>query len=267
MLQSEIPAGTKKKLTGRESFSGGSALKACVMREIRSMLRVPSYATNILPIAFMPLLIVIFMGIAFGRASGSGAGISEMVSGLPGAAVMSVLAAVMAYMGGMNTALSTAVTREGKGHDYLIALPVPSMTLIRAKFIVGYALSAIGVLTASAALAVFIPGQFPAVALAFVLCQLFSFACDCYALARDIRKPKLDWVTEQEAVKQNFGALFSMLVSWGALIAMGVLTFFLIRWGWGMLPVFGLLAVILVILCAVGWSYMKKTAEKYYCAG
>ena len=40
---------------------------ANVKREILMILRVPSYAVNILPIAFMPLLIVIMMGVMFNK--------------------------------------------------------------------------------------------------------------------------------------------------------------------------------------------------------
>ncbi|MER2055806.1 MAG: hypothetical protein ABTB30_11030, partial [Clostridia bacterium] len=76
----------------------------------------------------------------------------------------------------------------------------------------------------------------------------------------------LDWVTEQEAVKQNFGVLISMLISWGILLALGVLTYFLITWGLGLYAVFGILAAILIVLCVLATIRMNKVTEKYYCA-
>ena len=103
--------------------------------------------------------------------------------------------------------------------------------------------------------------------LALALCLLFSYTNAALALSRDIKKPRLDWVTEQEAVKQNYGVLFSMLISWGILAALAILTYFLIKWGLEILPVFGILAAILLAMCTGAHVLLKKTAEKYYCAG
>ena len=183
------------------------------------------------------------------------------------AIIMGILTAVMAYVSGMNPALSTAVTREGKGHDFLKALPVPPMTHIRAKMLVGFGLSMGGLIAASIALIIIFPTFALQVILALVLCLLFSHANDALALSHDIKKPRLDWVTEQEAVKQNFGVLISMLVSWGILALLALLCYFLITWGLEMLAIFGILAAILVLLCIGTTLLLKRSAEKYYCAG
>ena len=268
MLQTETPGSGKKKFTGRESFATGTQLKACCMRELKTILRVPSYATNILPICFMPLLMVIMILAVGGNAGGSGGeGFKALFAKMPPALIMGILAAVMAYMAGMNPALSTAVTREGKGHDFLTALPVPHMTLIRAKFIVGFGMSVLGLTAATVAMIVILSDYVLPAVLALILCLLFSYVNAALALSRDIKKPRLDWVTEQEAVKQNFGVLISMLISWGILAALAVLTYFLITWGLEMLPIFGILAAILAALGAGAHTILKKSAEKYYCAG
>ena len=91
---------------------------------------------------------------------------------------------------------------------------------------------------------------------------------DAFALSRDIKKPRLDWVTEQEAVKQNFGVLISMLVSWGILAALAGLAYLLIaKCGLEMIPVFAILAAILAAMCIGAYVMLRKTTEKYYCAG
>ena len=267
MQQTETPGGGKKKRTGRESFASASQMKACILREIKTILRVPSYATNILPICFMPLLMVVMILAVGGKSSGNGEGLQALIRSFPPVLVMGILAAVMAYMGGMNPALSTAVTREGKGHGFLTALPVPFMTFIRAKFIVGYGLSTLGLAAATVALIVLFPDQVLPAVLALILCLLFSYVNSALALSRDIKKPRLDWVTEQEAVKQNFGVLISMLISWGILIALAGLTYFLITWGLEMIPVFAILAAVLVGLSVGAHFILKRSAEKYYCAG
>ena len=268
MLQTETPGGSKKKLTGRESFAAGTQLKACCLREIRTILRVPSYATNILPICFMPLLMVIMIVIVGGNSAGeNGEGFKAIFRNLNPVIIMGILAAVMAYMGGMNPALSTAVTREGKGHDFMTALPVSAHTFVTAKFIVGFSMSMFGIIAAAAALAIYFQDFVLPIILACVLCLLFSFANAALALSRDVKKPRLDWVTEQEAVKQNFGVLISMLISWVILGLLAVLTYFLISWGLEIIPVFLILAAILAALCVGAFMILRKTTEKYYCAG
>jgi len=268
LLQTETPEGSKKKFTGRESYGVGSQFAACCKRELKTILRVPSYATNILPTAFMPLLMVIMMFVISNRVGGDGQNLSViMQQQFSPALVMSVLAAVLAYMAGMNPALSTAVTREGKGHELLTALPVPAKTLVRAKFAVGFGLALVGVLAASVALVVLFPTFTLQVVLAFILCVLFSYVNSVLALNRDIRKPRLDWVTEQEAVKQNFGVLISLLISWGILIALAGVTYLMISQGLGLWPVFGILAAILIVLCVFVTIRLNKVTEKYYCQG
>ena len=269
LLQTETPtAKTGKKGILKGALREGNAFKANVKREFMQIIRVPSYATNILPIAIMPLIMTIMMTVIIGKNTGdNGETIQILLGGIQNKGiVMGILAAIMAYMAGMNPALSTAVSREGKGHDFLIGLPVSPMTLIRAKFTVGYGLALGGVAAASIALMIIFPGLIPEIILAFILCALFCYANDAMALSHDIKHPKLDWVTEQEAVKQNFGVLISMLVSWGILIALAALTYVMIAFfGWGLWPVFAVNAVILAVLCVFTRSRMYRNAEKYYC--
>ncbi len=268
LLQIETPEGGNRKFTGRESYSIGSQFAACCKRELKTILRVPSYATNILPITFMPLLMVIMMLVVTNRVSGQeGQDITVMLDQFNPALVMAVLAAVLAYMAGMNPALSTAVTREGKSHGFLTALPIPAKTIVGAKFAVGFSLALVGVFAASVAVVIIFPKYALQAVLAFILCAMFSYVNSVLALNRDIRKPRLDWVTEQEAVKQNFGVLISMLVSWGILIALGLVCYLLITWGLGMFAVFGILAAILAVMCVAATIRMNKVTEKYYCQG
>jgi ABC-2 type transport system permease protein len=181
---------------------------------------------------------------------------------------MCILAAMIAYMSGMNPALSTAVSREGKGHDFIKALPVSSRTIILAKLAVGYALQATGVIGAGIAITIIVPGFLTETILAVVLCLIFDLGCACMALSRDVRKPRLDWVTEQEAVKQNFGVMISMLVSWGILIALAGLSVLMIHvLEMGMIPVFAVLGVLLALLLWISYRKLMKNVDQYYCAG
>ena len=265
LLQTETPVAKTKKGIRHGAFREGNAFRANVKREFLQIIRVPSYAMNILPIAVMPLVMTIMMTVIIGNTGDDGQSLAVLFTAMPRAAIMGILTAIMAYMSGMNPALSTAVSREGKGHDFLIGLPVSPRTLIRAKFTVGFGLSLFGVLAASVALLIIFPAAALEVIMAFILCALFSYANAMMALARDIKHPRLTWVTEQEAVKQNFGVLISMLVSWGILIALGIAAFFMINAGWNLWIVFGILAAALAGLCLVTRNYMYRVTDNCYC--
>ena len=270
MLQSETPTTTRKKGGVRKaSFTGGSAFKALCMRELKQLVRVPSYATNCFPTAFMPAFMVVMMYLVFSRSlTGEGGSMAELLENVNTDWILPILTAVMAYMAGLNPALSTAVSREGKGHDFMNALPVSAKTIILSKIAVCYALSLAGVLAAAVAIAALVPAVAVQAALAFVLCALYTYVTACLCLARDVKHPRLDWVTEQEAVKQNFGAAIGMFVGWAILIALGGLTYLLVfRWGISMIPYF-LIMVALLLACAAGTHiYLMKMTEKYYCQG
>ena len=268
LLQSETPQATGRKGIQKGSIREGNAFMTNVKREILSIIRVPSYAVNILPITFMPLVMVIMMGVMIGRSGGDGETTAQLFGQIGNRAiVMCILAAVVSYMAGMNPALSTAVTREGKGHDFIKALPVSGRTLVHAKLAVGFGLVLIGVAAACIAILVLVPGFGLETLLAMLLCLVFCFASACLALSRDVKKPRLDWVTEQEAVKQNFGVMISMLISWAVLALLALISYLMLNAGWTTLPVFAVLMAILLALAFAAYRVLMKNTDKYYCAG
>ena len=181
LLQAETPQATSRKGIQKGSIREGNAFKANVRREFVSILRVPSYAINILPIAFMPLLMVVMIGFSMNRGGSNGQAAFISIGQTSSAAIMCIMAAVIAFMSGMNPALSTAVTREGKGHDFIKALPVSPRTIIHAKIAVGFGLEVLGVVAAGIAFSIQVPGFVIETVMAIVLCLLFSFAASCLA--------------------------------------------------------------------------------------
>ena len=268
LLQLETPSSARVRKVTADQYVSGSAFRACCRREFRTILRVPSYATNILPISFMPLVMVIIMGMVIGNnMQEDGQTVQALMAGLNPAVVTAILVAVMAYMSGMNPCLSTAVSREGKGHDLMMSLPVPGWTIVRAKFAVGFGLGALGVAAAGIALAFIFPSLLLPVLISVVLTLLYTYATSCIALIRDIKKPKLDWITEQQAVKQNYGMVISMLISWGILTLLALLSIFLLVSDVGFWLYSGIIAAILILLCLGMRALLKKTSNKYYVQG
>ena len=147
----------------------------------------------------------------------------------------------------------------------MLSLPVPVRTHLLSKLLVGYGLTLIGILATGIALAVLFTPIALEAALACLLCVLFTYITCCLSLARDVKKSKLNWLTEQEAVKQNTGVLIGMLQSLGILVLLGGISYLLIDKfsvnGW---TYFAVMAALLAAGCAAAHRYLMKTGEKYY---
>lgn len=267
LLQTETPT-AKRGAKKEHSFAIGSPFKACCQREIRQILRIPTYATNTIPTALMPVLMVVMMYVSMKNAlAEEGGTLMDMLSEVNGGVVLAVMAALMAFMAGLNPALCSAVTREGRGHDFLTALPLSPRTAIMAKMTVGVGISALGCLPAAIILMYLFPAFALEAALAFAACMLFCYASGAIGLANDVANPKLDWLTETEAIKQKSGTLIGMLISWGILIALGVGSYFLLNAGVGLM---GYAAALLAVLALCAWlahRLLMRTADTKYCQG
>ena len=268
LLQTQVPE-NKKVLKGDKHFSSSTPFMACFKREWRQLCRVSTYALNTFPTAFMPVLFVGMIGYMLMSEGGAGELKAALASaGLPGGIVAAVMAGLMCFMAGINPAIATAVTREGRsGHSMLTSLPVKPPVYARAKMAVGMALSVGGVVVASVVGCVLLPGFLPDMAVALVISVLYCFITNALSLYFDIRNPKLDWMTETEAIKQGTGTLKGMLVGLGILLAVAAASvgLFLLNAG---LMVYGLvMAVVLALIGWLCWKLLMGTAEKHYWVG
>ena len=268
LLQTQVPE-NKKVLKGDKHFLSSTPFMACFKREWRQICRVSTYALNTFPTAFMPVLFVGMIGYMLMSEGGAGELKTALsTAGLPGGLVAAVLAGLMCFMAGINPAIATAVSREGRnGHGMLTSLPVKPQVYAGAKMAVGMLLSVGGVTVASVVACVLMPGFLPDIAVALVISILYCFITNALSLLFDIRSPKLDWMTETEAIKQGTGTLKGMLVGLGILLAAAGASvgLFLLNAG---LMVYGL--VMVAVLALIGWlcwTMLMRTAEKHYFVG
>ena len=268
LAQNETPAGKTAKTARRASFGASSPFQACFAREIRQIFRVPAYATNILPTAILPVFMVGVMAFSLSRSMADGGNSLQQITDQMGSgAIVGVMALMLSFMAGINPALSTAVTREGKGHDCMTALPVPARTIVLAKLAVGMLLSLVGCVLAAVILAVLMPGFWPHAALACLVSLLYCYVTGAIALANDVAHPRLDWLTETEAIKQKSGALAGILIAWAMLGALGILSYFLLSAGLSMLPYAGVLTALLLLGAWIATRLLLRSADTKYCQG
>ena len=268
LLQTQVPE-NKKVLKGDKHFMPSTPFMACFKREWRQICRVSTYALNTFPTAFMPVLFVGMMG--YMLMSEGGAGELKMAlgtMGLPSGIVAAVLAGLMCFMAGINPAIATSVSREGRnGHGMLTSLPVNPQVYAKAKLALGMLLSVAGVTVASIVAGVMLPGFLPDIAAALVISILYCFITNVLSLYFDIRNPKLDWMTETEAIKQGTGTLKGMLVGLGILLAVAAVSVGLFMLNANLLVYTLAMVALLMIISWLVWQLLMRTAEKHYWVG
>lgn len=267
LLQSETSAAPGKRRERAASLRAGSPFFACFRLECKRLLRTPAYATNSLPTVLLPVMMVIVMFSSLKNHLDGNESLQPLLDSLNGGVIVAILAVLIAMMAGINPALSTAVTREGAGHNAMASLPLPARTIVRAKMAMGYSLSALGCLLAGFTLVIIMPALALHAGLAVILCLLYTYLCCALSLICDIRNPKLDWLTETEAIKQKSGSLVGLLISWGLLIALGAFGFVLLQLGLEMLPFCSLLITMLLLFSLLARGMLLRTADAKYCQG
>ena len=249
-----------------------SVLKTLMKKEWRELYRNSSFAFQCLfGVVITPILIVVYivmMGDAFLIPEMQS--ISWFVCWAIGFAMLTLLGS------SINICAFTAVSREGKTFVYSKTISVPYYTQMLAKILLSNIIGGITILLSVISftittIAYGIARPFLMI-LTFVFSLLLEMTLINIGVRRDLKKPKLNWVTPREAVKNNFSSLIPMLVGMlasvlvlGACVGIEVwLTF-----SFGVteigatvtLAVFTALAGLGFFLSTLG---MKASAEKYY---
>ena len=260
LLQGETTAAPTRRVKGALSYRPVSPFIACCRREWKSLIRVPSYAVNTLPTAILPAFMIAAMYFGIVQSGGaSPADFEQLKAQFPGGLIVAIMTALMSYMSGINPAASTAVTREGRGHDTLMSLPISHKTYLLAKLAVGFGISLAGTALGTALLVVLFPAFAVHALQAFLLSTLYNLSTTMLALARDAKHPRLDWVTEMEAIKQQSGVLIGLLISWGLLVALALLSYFVLSLDISMYAYTAIISAVLLVLCWFSYRRLIKT--------
>ncbi|MCL2796785.1 MAG: hypothetical protein FWD58_01850 [Firmicutes bacterium] len=221
----QLESGTKKT-TGKDKHIQSSAYKALCFREWKMMLRTPSFALQcLMPIVITPIIIGFLsysLGSAGAAAAAEGADLGLLAFITEANTSWYFSTGLIFMMGvGLNVAAATAFTREGKGYYIAKTLPVSIRTQIRAKMTI-YMLISLFAIVLSTAVAVFIsPEPLYMIFCIAILC-LYAYGFNCFAVLFDLMRPKLDWTTPNEAMKQNFNVMIPLFINMGVGIIMMV---------------------------------------------
>ena len=197
----------KRKLTGeqidRHLSRGTSPVLALLKREWKLMIRTPMYVLNGLVGSIIGPLILVMMFVV----QGSDPELTELINSLKEPEIVPYAAlgclGVMLFTAGMNLVASTALSREGRTLWIAKMIPVAARQQVDAKFLCGYIVSAIGVLTTSLVIAILLNLPILWTILATIVGLIGSVPMVALNLLIDVFHPKLVWNSEQEAMKQK----------------------------------------------------------------
>jgi len=237
---------SKKSSKSNQTYKGSNTITALMGREFKQLIRTPSFAFNCLINIILTPVTVLIMLLTMPNMGGEAA--EEFVMPL-----WQVIFGLVIMMGvGMNLSASTAITREGKSFKMLKMLPVSAETQLNAKIIVYTIISVIAIIPSIIMVMIFEPNWIN-FAFSIPIAILFAYGFNCFAVLWDLRKPKLDWTTPNEAVKQNFNIIIPMFIFMGLagiLIGTGVALFVLLGFigdiiAWSVFLALGLAAAII----------------------
>ncbi len=254
-LTAVLSAGKKHSDSKIKKSRTRTIFSANLNREIKTLLRTPTYITN----CVLPTLILPVSGIAL-LISNKGKDFHDFVYTLnaPDTLVFISVITATALVTAMNSLSASAFTREGNHADLLKYLPIPYKLQIKVKVAVSMIFSLptaiIGVILLCCAI---IPDNIPLMLLCIVACILTVVATVYSGILFDAMHPKLVWEDELSALRGNMSTFLHMAVSIAVGIVLGILYVLLGRY----LPILVVLAVVLTVTVILVMYCTKKSQK------
>ena len=206
-----------------------------ILLEWKTLVRSPIYFLNlILIVVILPLIIVgsVFFGT---NASAGQVDLVEIISLMNGLdfnfnnpLFVSILLGISLFLASTTFIAPTAISRLGGSAAFFKALPISYLSFINFKVFWANVLTIAPILIYITIGSVYgFLGVFEALLLAATIIPLLTLI-NYLGFIIDLFNPKLDWLNETQAVKQNLNTIFYMLGVW-ALTALIVFVGFLIN--------------------------------------
>lgn len=267
LLQSEANAQTGRAVDLKtQKYEGKSPLNALYQRELSEILRTPTYAMNCLPTVIMPIIVMAGMGLGFSRGMEMPVGdlVASLRDQLGSSLTVAILTAMMSLFMGMNMAVSTAVSREGKRHGLYRMMPLSPRVIIGAKLKMGMVISAASCVLGVAVILVLAPALWLECLITLALTLLIAYIDCALGLYIDETRPKLNWSSEVEAIKQNFNGVLGMLVGMLAVAVLALPGYLMISNGATFASFCGALLALCVLMALGSRALLYRGADRAY---
>lgn len=209
-------ASKRKKLSKEEldqSTTESSALKSYTIKELKLLFRTPAYFMNCVLMNFLfPIIILIpvFTQPELLKQFDKVRGILNGTQ-LPGF-IIAIACGAMMFISVANPTACTAISREGKSLFICKFIPISYGKQLAAKILSAVILNCIGLgLLIITVMIAFIPPVYLLLQLVIIAVLVTLFAAFLGILI-DLTFPRLQWDSEQRAVKQNINVLILMIL-------------------------------------------------------
>jgi ABC-2 type transport system permease protein len=227
---------------------------AYLKKEMRLLFRSPIGFMNCVLINLIwPVIIMVML------LSGGQVGELRSLAGTINQSVaVAIFVAISSFISATNATASTAISREGRELYVSKYIPMEFDKQLSAKLINAFVLSAIGI-TLMFVLSLILGYSLSSAVIALLLSFVAAAVLAAAGLLIDVAHPKLDWMNEQQAIKQNINVMLHMIV--GVVLA----AVMIIPVIFAQMPLFvavvymgAVLAVLLMLLL----RWMRKGASK-----
>lgn len=255
----------RKKFSQREwtdQTEANSVFSALFWREWKLFIRTPIFAMNgFLGALIMPIA-MIFPLIAQGQ-------LRKLTTALQttdqnAAIAVLVVAALIMFMGSINTIASTSISREGKFFYISKMIPVPAELQARAKLFHGFIGAVVSLVPVTVAYVILAKPSLINLVSAVLIGLAGTMMGMAFGLYVDMRVPHLKWTNPQQAVKQNFNAVAPMFLLIVVIWAAAILAFKLFTAKMSYYLIYGLFLALFTIPAAVFYRFTINAANRLY---
>ncbi|MEN6348608.1 MAG: hypothetical protein ABFD08_04305 [Syntrophomonas sp.] len=220
----------RKKLSQSDYQRMGKGLPPVISywaKEMRLLFRTPTYFINsVMTNLLIPVLITIPF-IIQSHNQKTAMPWEQLLNGDKGQIIlMSIIIGVIVFMAGSNAITATSISREGKELFISKYIPLSYRGQIHAKLLSAYLLGIIGAVLIIIAVKILMPLDNLLIGMLLGISLVAIAPVIEAGLLIDLYNPKLKWENEQQAFKQNFNVVFSMLF---AILLGGAILYIVIR--------------------------------------
>lgn len=259
-------ASTKRKELSSHQFikatSQNSVIKAYMLKEIKLLFRTPAYFMNCVIMNFLwPVFLLIP---AFTNGGGMEqikmfANVIKNPSITP--LVVAIVVAFIVFTACSNAIAATAISREGKDIIFSKYIPVNYITQIMSKVFTGFIMGVIGMIMLLIVAIILIKPSFVIIILTISIGLIATLFSNLVGITVDLNNPKLQWDSEQKAVKQNLNVVITWVPS---LLFSGVTVAIVHIFKLSLVNTSILLVVLYGSMDLVLYKFLKGRATKFY---
>ncbi len=254
---------TKSRKIRQTDWKESSRFMAQYMLEWRMILRTPAWMMNsLMGVIMFPLMIGI--GVIAGVSNNAGpemmTQLQEITRNADQGWVLLIGIAVICMGCMVNPAVATAYSREGGRFSAALTWPILERTRMHAKLAMGLSVNLLCGFMIACVNFFTVRAPLLTVAGAFVMAQLIGLATSAFSLLIDMCYPRLSYINEMQAIKQNMHVGLSMAIWLVCVILAGVPVIW--TWNLGGMAAAGITCGVIVLESAVSMVLLERAAAK-----